>query len=131
MTQNIKNFIEEGEKELMKRFVTRCSDGDLLGGKNDNDGKEVKRLKKFISSRQISLIKMIVEMVESEKKERPIRSLEELALGMAKFENLSEEDKVKVKNKDNGFYIKNVEYVVHNQTLDTISSKLKAITDGK
>ena len=115
----------------MKRFVTRCSDGDLLGGKNDDDGKEVKRLKKFISSRQISLIKMIVEMVESEKKERPIRSLEELALGMAKFENLSEEDKVKVKNKDNGFYIKNVEYVVHNQTLDTISSKLKAITDGK
>ena len=131
MNQNIKNFIEESEKELMKRFVTRCSDGDLLGGKNDDDGKEVKRLKKFISSRQISLIKMIVEMVESEKKERPIRSLEELALGMAKFENLSEEDKVKVKNKDNGFYIKNVEYVVHNQTLDTISSKLKAITDGK
>ena len=61
MTQNIKNFIENGEKEFEEKFgflnniiESHC----IIGAKEWNWGKEIKR---FIYSRQISLIKMIVE----------------------------------------------------------------------
>jgi len=96
---NLKNFIEEGEKEFDRKFVVHCSDGDLLG-KDDDGGKEVKRCKNFISSRQISLIKMIVEMVESEKRDQYDFGIQDPAYA-----------------EQEGF----------NQALDTISSKLKTL----
>ena len=69
---SIKNYIEEGEKEFEEKFCTIYDTPvfvdsgilketyPLLNTKNGNE------IKQFISSRQISLIKMIVEMVESE-----------------------------------------------------------------
>ncbi len=59
--ENIKNFILEGEEEFDKEFTEvscECGARDLF---------DFSKVKQFISSRQISLIKMIVEMVESEK----------------------------------------------------------------
>jgi hypothetical protein len=50
MNQNIKNFIENGEKEFERLYGA--------GGAPDIRPD----IKQFISSRQISLIKMIVEM---------------------------------------------------------------------
>ena len=56
MTQNIKNFIEEGEKELLNIIgETTLVKDENWATKNKED------IKQFISSRQISLIKMIVE----------------------------------------------------------------------
>jgi len=106
MTQNIKNFIENGEKEFEEKFgflnniiESHC----IIGAKEWNWGKEIKR---FIYSRQISLIKMIVEMVESEKK------------NMASVSDI-----------DNEIY--QAQHLGYKTALDTISSKLKTLTDGK
>jgi len=56
MNQNIKNFIEEGEKSFDKKWVKLFEEGSwpMIGIE----------LKHFISSRQISLIKMIVREQE-------------------------------------------------------------------
>ena len=103
MNKNIKNFIEEGEKELKGRFAMK--DWDIY----IEHATLVEDIQKFISSRQISLIKMIVEMVESEKVKR---------LGLNN------------KMKDDRFHDRleiNHDISVHNKTLDTISSKLKEL----
>jgi len=97
MTNQIKNFIEEGEKEFDKLF-------DKQFHATYQDAKQ------FISSRQISLIKMIVEMVESEKKCNKTAYIKYTEPTEWDF---TEEDK-KI-----------------NQALDTISSKLLELTDGK
>jgi hypothetical protein len=95
MTQNIKNFIEEGEKELLNLIGETILIRDTnFATKDEND------IKQFISCRQISLIKMIVDMVESEK----------LFEEDAPFEGLNDND-----------------YKIFNQALDTISSKLKEL----
>lgn len=73
------------------------------------------------------LIDGLVEKLEGMKKERPVRSLEDLALGLAKFEQLSERDQNKIQNRDNGFYVENIEYVVHNQAIDKQIFHLKEI----
>lgn len=79
MNQNIKNFILEGEKEFEERFLVNVK--NKLGWKLpriayvwEESGKEEvewedmeKELKQFISSRQISLIKMIVEEINQYK----------------------------------------------------------------
>lgn len=64
MNQNIKNFIEEGEKEFDKEFSNviwqeQCIQGSYVLSYKEKEAPN--RLKHFISSRQISLIKMIVE----------------------------------------------------------------------
>jgi len=75
MTNQIKNFIEEGEK--LKEEYNNFMESPAI----ENDWDSVKDgsfnwwIEKF-SSRQISLIKMIVEMVESEKKEKMYHPLE-------------------------------------------------------
>ncbi len=108
--ENIKNFIEEGEKEFEEKFLYWVVLGSTL-----NDG-SIRRFKavepdaeeviKFISSRQISLIKMIMEMVESGKKE-------------VYFLNYKEDS------------IENAENRGNNQVLDTISSKLSSLVNGE
>ena len=102
MTQQIKNFIEEGEKSFDKKWVKLFEEGSwpMIGIE----------LKQFISSRQISLIKMIVDMVESEKKCNKTAYIKYTEPTEWDF---TEEDK-KI-----------------NQALDTISSKLLELTDGK
>lgn len=88
--ENIKNFIEEGEKEFEEKFwKTNC---EIQGTKFMTD---------WHKHSQISLIKMIVEMVESEKKDG-------IALCMGC--DCNEE---------------------YNQALDTISSKLSSLVNGE
>ena len=89
MNNKIKNFIEEGEKEFEEKFF-------IDNGKIPVE--EYVDIKQFISSRQISLIKIIVEMVESEKEKVPSKD-------------------------DDSIYPIVVEEI--NKKLDTISSKLK------
>ena len=95
MNQNIKNFIEEGEKEFDKIEITGIGEWKTSADRNN--------IKQFISSRQISLIKMIVEMVESEKKET--RFLDNGTMSV----------------------VGNWANPVFNSALDTISSKLKEL----
>ena len=54
MNESIKNFIEEGEKELERVIYDSY---EIL----DSKGKGFEQVKQFWNSRQISLIKMIVE----------------------------------------------------------------------
>ena len=120
MTNQIKNFILEGEKEFDKEFVS--SDGTYILDSNLHlaNGDIINtptQLKQFISSRQISLIKMIVEMVESEKKIDPIKN------GMDRGYNPRAYDR---ERKETIIYNKG-----NNQALDIISSKLSELTDGK
>lgn len=118
MTQNIKNFIEEGEKEFEEKF---CEAPAISGSITDSDecctcgedlglemydafekGYEMATsdIKEWHSSRQISLIKMIVESIKSEKVE--------VEYGTPELEQ---------QYWDRGF----------NSALDTISSKLKEL----
>ncbi len=115
MNQNLKNFIEEGEKEFDEKFINLCSIViPPTGNHKDIDRKE--EVKQFISSRQISLIKMIVEIVEGGKKPKPTKpAVDELGRP-----NLSPTEQFE-RTEDRGF----------NKGLDTISSKLKEVTDGK
>jgi len=102
MTQNIKNFIEEGEKEFEGFGKTK------INGATFDYTNLYSKLKDWHSSRQISLIKMIVEMVESEKKIKTFpQSLNTWDGKTEHFERLSSSD------------------INFNQALDTISSKLK------
>ena len=64
MTNQIKNFIEEGEKEYEEKFCHNLDDTE--GVLSFYETTQAENVKQFISSRQISLIKMIVEMMESE-----------------------------------------------------------------
>lgn len=64
MENNIKNFIEEGEKEFDKRFPSIESYSQRSG---DYTEAPIPHIKAFISSRQISLIKMIVESINQYK----------------------------------------------------------------
>jgi len=59
MEEKIKNFIEEGKKEFEDRFPDYELDAESQGHETIR-----KNLKQFISSRQISLIKMIVEEIK-------------------------------------------------------------------
>lgn len=117
MTNQIKNFIEEGEKEFEEKFgdpmKKKYGKGFVLYCTNCN-GKSYDDIKQFISSRQISLIKMIVEMCEDEKRELKQDCNECLSCesGMSNCD---------VRDQDRQF----------NKALDTISSKLKTLTDGK
>lgn len=98
--ENIKNFILEGEEEFDKEFTEvscECGARDLF---------DFSKVKQFISSRQISLIKMIMEMVESGKKE-------------VYFLNYKEDS------------IENAENRGNNQALNTISSKLSSLVNGE
>jgi hypothetical protein len=132
--EQIKNFIEEGEKEFDKGYYTfrfeftdldgkrkfkvcYWSDGIpkeealknvhnyIYGFKNAKltDFTDNSYVKQFITSRQISLIKMIVEMIDGDIK--------------------------KMKEDWNPQY--NLELQDKCDALDTISSKLKELTDGK
>lgn len=68
MNQNIKNFIEEGEKSIEK-LAKNYADASYLVSEESHDEIEeiqaLKQLKQFISSLQISLIKMIVDSLEN------------------------------------------------------------------
>ena len=73
MTNQIKNFIQEGENEFHSKFVEFASDGSSYGAglriihAGTIDDREIlDNIKQFISSRQISLIKMIVERMKQE-----------------------------------------------------------------
>lgn len=124
MTNQIKNFIEEGEEELicevMDDYLRDARFGEKLITKEDEKEhlvvmrKHFEKLKQFISSRQISLIKMIVEMVESEKKE-----------GL-NGENLPFENSPDIYGNQRIESFKKG----HNQALDTISSKLKEVYEN-
>jgi ribosomal protein S20 len=66
---SIKNFIDE-EKKIEEEFIEILEYGkDLNSEEVWTDLEKIQWLRKSMKSRQISLIKMIVEMVESEKKE--------------------------------------------------------------
>jgi hypothetical protein len=112
MPNKIKNFIEEGSE--LREFLTKEVETiyDMVSIMNPQSKAE------FVAvalpnlatntfhrnnSRQISLIKMIVEMVESEKKKEYLYHDED-------FHSNHECD-----------------VLTHNQALDTISSKLKAL----
>lgn len=92
MNQNIKNFIEEGEKEFDKIEITGIGEWKTSADRNN--------IKQFISSRQISLIKMIVEMCEEE----------------SEILNAYSSDDLQDARNSGGI-----------QALDTISSKLKTL----
>ena len=70
MTNQIKNFIEEGEKELIQKVQELEPSGfNILSPASDNGYYlDEDKAKEWYHSSQISLIKMIVGMVESEKK---------------------------------------------------------------
>jgi len=68
MNESIKNFIEEGEKQFEEKWTEDYSTGiicDLINGNEIGNSANFDDIKQFISSRQISLIKMIVEIVEN------------------------------------------------------------------
>jgi hypothetical protein len=97
MENQIKNFIEEGEKSFDKKWVKLFEEGSwpMIGIE----------LKQFISSRQISLIKMIVEDTI-------------LELGKINFlEDITGEENRKLTLER------------YRKFRDTISSKLKAIIE--
>jgi len=100
MTNQIKNFIEEGDKEFEEISERQIF---LLNGKKGTLKNTIiyESLKKDRKQFAISLIKKIVEMMESEKKDDTPEEHFDLT--------------------QTGF----------NQALDTISSKLLALTDGK
>jgi hypothetical protein len=70
----------EWERELRKKFVTRCSDGDLLGGKNDDDGKEVKRL--------INFVKFQIKQAEERERARIIKLIKGKGLHLGYANNI-------------------------------------------
>jgi len=111
MTNQIKNFIEEGKKELREYF-------DINLKPKHNGIKDLDReiLVNFISSRQISLIKMIVEMVESEKKDTMVINTNPGGSNAGCKTCGGQE---------------NCQCEMYNQALDTISSKLLELTNGK
>lgn len=62
MNESIKNFIQQGEKEFdIKCYESYVKDGFLTKDLDDDWRIDNLLVKQFISSRQISLIKMIVE----------------------------------------------------------------------
>jgi len=137
MNQNIKNFIEEGEKELLEELaelehqqwcdwsrnlrttekltperIMRWEElwinyKDLPEDQKESDRKYARKVLEKSSSRQISLIKMIKDMVESEKKD---------AL-----------DKTRDKIVKDGYGYLYERLIGHNIALDTISSKLTSL----
>lgn len=70
MNESIKNFILEGEKEFEEKINKFPHWGDEVYSPGDEEfivelnSVGVEELKQFISSRQISLIKMIVESIK-------------------------------------------------------------------
>lgn len=120
MTQNIKQFIEEGEKSIEKLAKNYANASYLVSEESHDEIEEIqalKQLKQFISSRQISLIKMIVERMKEE-----IWAYHKLNNEWLKKYNVSEE----LEKELNEMFMHS-----HNEPLDTISSKLKELTDGK
>ena len=132
MTQNIKNFIEEGEPLFNEKFgmYTR----QVAISQTPDDIKNnlpilytdiSNELKQFIFSRQISLIKMkdqefqdklkmIIDMIKSKKKKKKSKKpCPDEIIGCYVYHY-----ETKLSNKDKSF----------NQALDTISSKLKELT---
>lgn len=109
MENNIKNFIEEGEKEFEEKFLKLTyKPKDWLSSSIIEEGthavcsKEEKyKIKDWHSSRQISLIKMIVEMVEKNKR--------------------------KIAKRDDPLHYSDT----WNDALDTISSKLSSLVNGE
>lgn len=73
-------------------------------------------IKHFISS-QISLLEAELLRKKGMMKGMPIRSMEDLALGLAKYDELSERDKSKIKNRDNGYYVEVMEFSIHNKAI--------------
>ena len=105
MNQNIKNFILEGEKEfddVFKNTQRMNLDIPIINSETLIESTHRKKLKQFISSRQISLIQMIVDMCEYNKS------------GL-----FDEETNTILPMNDQDKY--------NNQAIDTISSKLKEI----
>ena len=99
MNKSIKNFIKEGEKKFEEFYDKYNSEnGGLLYPNRTKD-----KLKQFISSRQISLIKMIVEEISK----TPTTTTSDKMPPFRVYEMTGKEFK------------------------DTISSKLKELTDGK
>lgn len=64
MNKSIKNFILEGEKEFEEKYDCIISDSqsDIYGDRISSFRSQ--QIKDFLYSRQISLIKIIMEMVE-------------------------------------------------------------------
>ena len=103
MINQIKNFILEGEKEFEEKFNSYEEPEKYLTNRDIENGK-LKAHLDWHKQRQISLIKMIVDMVESEK----------------------------IQNPQSTFASPIDEYLWHenngvNKGLDTISSKLKIL----
>lgn len=114
MTQNIKNFIEEGEKELIE-FISDLQKTYPLQHITPHPQYELD-IRNKAKSIQISLIKMIVDVVKDMrlKNENAIDKLEEVD-ERARITNLLNE------NLQIGYQL----------ALQDISSKLKELTDGK
>ena len=115
--QNIKEFLESGEKEFDEKF-TPARNGDYTEHPRPH-------ILAWHNSRQISLIKMVVEMCESEKKYTEDTVNEDG--GRYGYCNFCE-DHISQHNEEEKL-ICGCDY--HNSALDTISSKLKELTDGK
>lgn len=105
------------EEERNERAVKHKEYSELFYEKGLVEGVEF-----LISQAVTSERERIAKGIEAKRPERPIRTMEDLALGMVKWEQLSDQDKAKVQNHDNGFYIENVEFVVKNRTLNACLS---------
>lgn len=118
MNQNIKNFIEEGEKEFDALYERTLDAGyesvEGLGDTKEHD-KVYEDFKQFISSRLISLIKMIVEERDNQIKSRIAN------IFASKYENEPRVSERIERAIMSVFEDKNYE------PLDTISSKLKTL----
>jgi len=120
MTKNIKNFIEEGEKESFEELKKQCA--------GHYDVSLPPEVLSWHSSRQISLIKMIVEMVESEKKDKVSSccGLRETYCKHTRQQMICDCGGGACPCGNPSKLVFN-DIKVHNQALDTISSKLKEL----
>ena len=110
MTNQIKNFIDE-EKKIEEEFIEILEYGkDLTSEEVWTDLEKIQWLRKSMKSYKISLIKMIVEMVESEKN------------GYTEYREKGSDEFEKAELLRGQGY---------NTAIDTISSKLKTLNDGK
>lgn len=109
------------EREKVSHFYKMTKTGKL--GRSD--------MKKAYDTARSQAFEEVEQMLKNMEAKRPTRTLEDLANGLRKLESMFEPEKQHIRNKDNGFYIENVECVVKNKTLSDALTSLAALKDKK
>lgn len=100
------------EEQLRKEFEEYLNKYMVISKKV-----EIKDMADWWLSKMAEIKGRVIKELEDLKTERPIRSIEDLALSLADFDKLPEWEKVHIKNRDSGFYLANVEWQFRNKAV--------------